>query len=154
MVLRAHMLPQAARPPARVGAVRALVVPALLVHQAHMLLQAARKSERSGAADARVRPGVRRGALLLALLVLSRHRSQRSRAKSLRSVEECLLGGGGMLEEAFYYAINHRRAQNMRSEHAVLAQRTTQRQVWRQALARRRVRAQTERAHAGPPSQP
>ena len=62
------------------------------------------------------------------------------------SVEDTSLLGGGMLEEAFYCAINHRRAQNMRSEHAVLAQRTTQRQVWRQALARRRVRAQTERA--------
>ena len=59
-----------------------------------------------------------RPALLLALLVLSRHRSQRSRAKSLRSVEESLLGAGGMLDEVFYYAIDHRRAQNPRSRHS------------------------------------
>ena len=53
-VLRAHMLPQGARLPERLGAVRARVVAALLVHRAHMRPQLARLPERLVAVRARV----------------------------------------------------------------------------------------------------
>ena len=78
VILRAHMPFQISRLPERSWAALALVVPALLVHRAHMPPQVARRLIRSRAADARVRPGEGRGVLLLVLLVLSRHRSQKS----------------------------------------------------------------------------
>ena len=75
---RAHMPRQVARRLERIGAVAARVVPALLMHRAHMNRQVACIRERTGAVATCVRPGVRRGALLLvwygALFVVSGHR--------------------------------------------------------------------------------